>query len=564
MGSLIMAIEDLEQAIRNARLMEHVHNNVELKSNWAQKHGEKLCALANKFNLACAWLVVGISDDGLLLNRDENWAKETEKNISHHINENLDPSQGCQGVSCVEVLGSWLVVIAVKNPGEVVYWGGTAFKAAGTTQLAMMPDEILQLRIQLPGLTDFTRQNAASDYDAAQSGSFARKIREMGYSFEYSDANPNDYLECFKKLGINRKQAARILFGDCTYRIARFDKNHEPIENKSFRGLYRFLDDSLIADIQRWTSKELGATGDPYPPRTLKEGLANCVAHAAYFERDGDIIVELHPEYICISNLCIKESAFFANKWFSRSHKTVNGLLMEVLRIAGCVDELGRGKNLIFSESIRQGKRPPEVHLERAGRYDRWKLFIYGGMQDKTYLRLLDRSKELYRDDQKALIAQALVLWRDKPVSEIRNYVDGDFSRQFAEVLSGLEGPIYYYAKGDKITLMRWATVLLGEGKDSKALSPAEEERLRKFAYEHRTKYFDGYITPKELRSLADMSNTRSEMTLSSTILRRWEKQGYVKKVGNGKYKFITMLSLSKEFLNLLEQFTKKSEPSGT
>ena len=53
---------------------------------------------------------------------------------------------------------------------------------------------------------------------------------------------------------------------------------------------------------------------------------------------------------------------------------TINGLLMEVLRVAGHVDELGRGKNLIFSDSIKNGKRSPEVILERAGRYDRWKL----------------------------------------------------------------------------------------------------------------------------------------------------------------------------------------------
>jgi hypothetical protein len=63
---------------------------------------------------------------------------------------------------------------------------------------------------------------------------------------------------------------------------------------------------------------------------------------------------------------------------------------------------------------------------------------LYGGTQDENLLRLLERSRAVYKDAQKALVAHALVLWRNQPVSEIRNYIDGDFSRQFAEVLSGL------------------------------------------------------------------------------------------------------------------------------
>jgi hypothetical protein len=234
---------------------------------------------------------------------------------------------------------------------------------------------------------------------------------------------------------------------------------------------------------------------------------------------------------------------------------------MEALRVAGHVDELGRGKHLIFAESIKMGKRPPLVVIERAGRYDRWKLTLYGGTQDSTLLRLLDRCRSIYRDEQKALIALALVLWRDRPVSEIRNFIDGDFSRQFAQVLAGLEGPIFYYREGDRITLRRWAAILLGEGKNSKAFAPAEERNLREFAYDIRTKYHDGFITPRDLRQLAAMADTPSERVLSSAVLTKWHNQGIVKRIKRGHYRFVPKrVEPTWTFQDLLELLGSKAE----
>jgi hypothetical protein len=211
---------------------------------------------------------------------------------------------------------------------------------------------------------------------------------------------------------------------------------------------------------------------------------------------------------------------------------------METLRLAGFVDELGRGKNLIFAESLRNGKKPPEVVLEKGGRYDRWRLYIYGGSQDRTQLRVFQRLKEMYSDEQKVLIANALVLWRGQTVSNIRQYVDGESSRTFAEVLADLHGPIFYYEKNDQIVLRRWVRVLIGEGKDSKQLSAAEEADLFDFASKIHIEYDRGYITPKELRDDAGMGNTPSEVVLSSQILKRWKEQGKVKRFKKGLYQF--------------------------
>ena len=61
---------------------------------------------------------------------------------------------------------------------------------------------------------------------------------------------------------------------------------------------------------------------------------------------------------------------------------------------------------------------------------------------------------------------------------------------------------------------------MLGEGKDSKQLSIPEEERLLALAYELRTKYYKGYVTPKELRDLAERGHTNTERVLISALLR--------------------------------------------
>jgi predicted HTH transcriptional regulator len=553
-----MTLDELADEIRAGKLQEHLHASLELKEDWAQKYGEKLSSLANKPNQSLGWLVVGISDDGKLAGKSAKWAKRTEEIISQHINANLDPIQACTGIECREIDGSWIIAIGIRNPGEVVYWANHAFSASGTTIKEMAPDEILKLRIQLPGLTDFSSQSVESEYNPELTKLFAERVADRGHPSEFSQGDRSDAATVLKKLGMHSKQVARILFGSCSYRIVKYGRDGEPIENRKHTGLFGLLTDQFIGEVQQWTAGQLQTEIAPYPQRALKEAFANAVAHAAYFENDGDIIVELLPEGISIGNLCVRESAYFANRWFSRSHKSINGLLMEVLRIAGLVDELGRGKNLIFAESIKGGKQPPEVVLERAGKYDRWKLLLYGGTQDENLLRLLERSRAVYKDEQKALIAHALVLWRNQPVSEIRNYIDGDFSRQFAEVLSGLEGPMFYYREKDMIMLTRWAEILLGEGKDSKVLSPGEEEHLRSLSYDLLTKYHEGYIAPKELRKLAGMGETKSERVLSSNILAKWCNEGVVKRIRHGQYQFIKKaLPPIQDFQELLKLFNK-------
>ncbi len=110
----------------------------------------------------------------------------------------------------------------------------------------------------------------------------------------------------------------------------------------------------------------------------------------------------------------------------------------------------------------------------------------------------------------------------------------------------------------DKITLRRWAEILIGEGKDSKAFSKGEETNLISFTYEICTRFEEGCITPKQLRKLAAMGNTDSEQVLSSTMLKNWETEGIVRRTGHGQYEFIRKrITPALKLADILKIFTE-------
>jgi hypothetical protein len=62
---------------------------------------------------------------------------------------------------------------------------------------------------------------------------------------------------------------------------------------------------------------------------------------------------------------------------------------------------------------------------------------------------------------------------------------------------------------------------------------------LRDLAYELRTRFHKGYVTPKELRDLAGMADTQAEKVLISNLLRKWLSVGIVERVKKGLYRFV-------------------------
>ncbi|MEO6755014.1 MAG: RNA-binding domain-containing protein, partial [Chthoniobacteraceae bacterium] len=160
--SSLRSIEEVVSTIEREAISEHLHANVELKDEWAQKHGGKISTLSNKLDQIVTFLIIGVSDDGKLVGRSEKWAKQTEEIVSQHINQQLDPVQACKNIVTRKIGHGWVVIVTIQNPGEVTYWGNHAYQAAGTTIAEMEPEEILKLRIQLPGLIDYSNQTHRS------------------------------------------------------------------------------------------------------------------------------------------------------------------------------------------------------------------------------------------------------------------------------------------------------------------------------------------------------------------------------------------------------------------
>jgi hypothetical protein len=152
---------------------------------------------------------------------------------------------------------------------------------------------------------------------------------------------------------------------------------------------------------------------------------------------------------------------------------------------------------------------------------------------------MLERLRVLYKDEYKAQIANALVLWRDKKVEEIKKYIDGESFPLFQEILADFSGPVFYYEKDDSINLRRWARLIVEEGHSSKSFTIAEEQSFLQFAYDFCTKYRSGMLSSKDFRWLASMGNSPSEITLSSNMLTKWAKAGIVGRIRKGEYQFI-------------------------
>ncbi len=115
---MIKIKEDIISKLNEGTLLEHRYSNLELKSSWSQDCGKKISALANKNTQDFNWLCVGIDDGGNLLAKDEDWVKITERNISQHINQYLDPQQTCKSVTCQQLNNEWFIIIQFCNPEQ--------------------------------------------------------------------------------------------------------------------------------------------------------------------------------------------------------------------------------------------------------------------------------------------------------------------------------------------------------------------------------------------------------------------------------------------------------------
>jgi predicted HTH transcriptional regulator len=539
----ITSFDDCERIVAaKQRLTEITYSNLELKSAWKQDDGKKISGLANRVDNATYFLIVGIDDKGSYLNKDEAWAKDTEANVSNHFNQYLDPSFTCSKVACVRCIDStYAVVIQVDSPGVLVLWNRKPYKMTGTTALEMSPVESMELTVRFNNRRDFSSLEKASELDMGLVRDFIDRIRHLSTTPAFRIFNELSDAAALKSLKIHGRNCANILFGTVSCRLVVYKADDSVYSQDILVGLYRLLNGELYDRITDLLRRVYGIeASDLYPESAFKESVANAVAHAAYFENNGDLIVEVYQSKISIGNLCLEESGYFANKWFSKSHNTVNNLLMEVLRIAKHVDELGRGKYLIYSDSVKSGKLPPEVVLESAGRFRRWKLILHGSIIDEKNKKAFEAIKARYGDTEKSQIAFSLVLWRQKTIEEISQYIDGESKGKFADIIRDYRGPIYYSKELRRFILNRWIKLIVEEGKASKTLTAAEEKRLFDLAYSLGVEYDEGYITSKRLRELGGFGNSKSANTQCSVLLRKWKSEGKITSEDKrGVYRFV-------------------------
>jgi predicted HTH transcriptional regulator len=533
-------LSDLIDALYEEKTKEFNYENIEFKRAWDQEYGKKISAIGNRNFISEYFIVIGVEDDGSLSGHDEIWAKNTEEKISNHLNQYLSPSLACLSILTENVRNNYIIIIRCKNPGSIIKWNSKAYRASGTTLIVLEPHEELEISMKLPGLDDYSSMPhvATLDNELILESYYKMKENRDNYNSNEEEILKNSivYLDYLK---INNTNTSYILYGECRYRLVVYGYDGVVEVNEEIKGLYNLLKRGNFPSLIQLITKTYRYSNITLSEKAYREGLANAIMHAAYFENNGEIILEIYSDKIVISNLCYPESIAFANKWFSKSHRTYNRLMGEYLRLLKHVDELGLGKNVIFKECLIHGNPPPEIIIENAGRLKRWKLKIYYLNKNSTHKEIYKRLKAQYYEENKAIMALSLVLWRNKKVQDIRKYIDDEYVNVFVQIIDDLNGPVYYYEKNDSLILNRWVEIILFHGQDSKAFTPSEKLALYSFTYKMCSRFDQYLLTPIKLRELAHMGNSRSEQTQSSKLLAEWESEKKITRKSKGIYELV-------------------------
>ncbi len=523
----VKSIDELITFVKSGKLTEHKFTNVELKRSWDKTYGDKISMLCNTFLDMSSFLVIGVEDDGSLSGHNAETAGGTLEVISNQLHQMIDPVLSiCQLVTeCIET--SFLVIVEVRNPGVVVKWNKHAYVGHGTTKRRLDESEILELSLKLPGMTDLSKTHATFTPIDFLVNNFAKDVEDI----------PNQHI--LDKTELKNKKAGEILFGNTGYRVIKYDDHDDIVSNEERKGLYGLLSNEFRDEVRLSYStrmKDVNRISDVL----LRESLGNAVAHAAYQDNAGEIIIEIKKNGFEISNLVYQDYVSLANKWFSNAHKSPNRFLMEVLRLSKKVDEVGRGKRRLFSECIKNGFEAPHIELSDAGRFKRWRLIINVCDTDRNKLKLLESLIEQYDSDkEKALIAYAIILWKDKKVTEISKYFDKYDFEIAVKIITDLDGPVFYWKERDEIRLNRWVEVLLSEGTYSKQFTKEEEDALYESFYDRQNHFHKGYFQTKDIKNNAHLSDSKSDRSLVSNLMKKWVLEKKITKIKKGSYKFI-------------------------
>ena len=289
-------------------------------------------------------------------------------------------------------------MIEVVDTGSPATWNKVHYKRIGSQTREMSDGEIETLRSKKPGL-DFSAQKYKGSIDPALVLDFAQFLPTDNGQWTQLKAE-----HILKKLGVYETNAAGILFGDFTYRVAHYSASGDPLDQKEYRGLYTLLKENFIPNIQAWSRQQpmrlkkgtpVMEEEQPYAEVALREILVNAVAHSAYEQSRHEVTVRMHKNRIEISNHCAqKNTDFFIDKVFSEHHYLYNPLLMKTLRKAKISEALGSGKSKIFKSIIESGKREPLFsYTPMPNGYGQTSVTLYNEQPNKGFLKLLNEAQ---------------------------------------------------------------------------------------------------------------------------------------------------------------------------
>ena len=538
------SLADVKHGIASGTLSEISYPRLELKSEWKTEHGKSISAIANHKTLTGGWLVIGVDDSGKLTGKDEGWCKENYEKIGNQINQHLSPSHAVKDTYAESFVGGHCILLEIQNPADVTDWRGRAYKHAGSSTQEMTAGERTALAMLLPG-DDYSRLSWQGEVNSALVLDFAQKVVENGSRNFPQDLSLLSSSLILELMSLDGKMAAGILFGDFPVRIAYYDADDQPASNIEEKGLYTILRDSFIAQIQT-ASERKGAVSEgdsialkeyrPYPPKLLREILANAVAHALYQRHQGEIIVDVHLDRVTVRNNAPLEAEVFANQWFSQRTMARNKLLMEALRTAGITDELGTGKANVFRLAIEAGKEEPTIDFFKIKDFAKWHITVYNSHRHEHIDNLLGKLNDsslptpIHR-----MMAVALVLWKDRKWSEIKTRLDDHYEKIANEVVKHDDSPVIII--DDDLFVLRWADTAL-RGQSSKGFTPTEEDMIMRMLIDYANNP-ERQITTQEARQLIGLGRSPSEAAQLSNLFRKWKKAGRVEKVKRGTWQFL-------------------------
>ena len=127
-----MEIDQLKQAIREGKIEPQL-NGVEFKSAWHQSHGKDISAIANNNSLLKGWLVIGVNNDGQVMERTINWLKVNEQKLTNHLRSYLEPICAVKNIFSDEIKNEQCLFVEIQNPQDVVKMRKRFFKSKRKT-----------------------------------------------------------------------------------------------------------------------------------------------------------------------------------------------------------------------------------------------------------------------------------------------------------------------------------------------------------------------------------------------------------------------------------------------